>query len=104
MVEIHITDIIPLIGIPDPPNGRRILKTLVDYEIGEKMYPSAQRHAMSGLAIEPYDIDFKASLVICMYAQNNRSIAENYLATIKAEISDEQKERIRQFQVQKSLK
>lgn len=23
MVEIHITDIIPLIGIPDPPNGRR---------------------------------------------------------------------------------
>ena len=24
MVEIHITDIIPLIGIPDPPNGRPV--------------------------------------------------------------------------------
>lgn len=24
MVEIHITDIIPLIGIPDPPNGRSV--------------------------------------------------------------------------------
>ena len=24
MVEIHISDIIPLIGIPDPPNGKAI--------------------------------------------------------------------------------
>ena len=81
-----------------------ILKTLVEYEIGEKKYPSAQRHAMSGLAIEPYDIDFKVSLVVCMYAQNNRSIAENYFATIQADLSAEQRELISQYQKHKNLK
>ena len=39
MVEIHITDIIPYIGIPEPPNGRRnynIPCPCCDNEPGEK--------------------------------------------------------------------
>ncbi len=79
-----------------------ILKTLVNYELDEKMFPSAQRHAMSGLTIEPYDTDFKVAMVICMYAQNNKSLAENYLSTIQQDITDEQSQKIARYQPQKS--
>lgn len=80
-----------------------ILKTLIDYELEEKMYPSAQRHAMSGLAIEPYDTDFKVAMVICMYAQNNRSLAENYLTSIRQDLTDEQLQLIARCQTPPSL-
>lgn len=80
----------------------QILKALIQYEIEEGRYPSAQRHAMSGLEIEPYDIDFKAASVICMYAMNNRSLADNYYLKIEAELTDAHREAIKNYQKAKS--
>lgn len=76
----------------------QILKTLVQYEIEEGMYASAQRHAMSGLEIEPYDIDFKVASVICMYAQNNRSLANSYYSKIEPDLTDSHREMIKSYQ------
>lgn len=76
----------------------QILKTLIQYEINEGMYPSAQRHTMSGLEIEPYDIDFKVAAVICMYAMNNRSLADNYYLKIEPDLTDPQRETIKSYQ------
>lgn len=80
----------------------QILKTLIQYEIDEGLYPSAQRHAMSGLEIEPYDIDFKVASVICMYAQNNRSLADSYYLKIEEDLTDTQREMIKSYQKSKS--
>lgn len=80
----------------------QILKTLIQYEIDEGLYSSAQRHAMSGLEIEPYDIDFKVASVICMYAQNNRSLADSYYLKIEDDLTDSQREMIKSYQKTKS--
>ena len=80
----------------------QILKTLIQYEIEEGMYPSAQRHTMSGLEIEPYDIDFKVASVICMYAMNNRSLADSYYLKIEPELTELQREMINKYQQAKT--
>lgn len=80
----------------------QILKALIQYEIAERMYPSAQRHTMNGLEIEPYDVDFKVASVICMYAMNNRSLADSYYLKIEADLTDAQRETIKSYQQTKS--
>lgn len=80
----------------------QILKALIQYEIDEGMYPSAQRHTMNGLEIEPYDVDFKVASVICMYAMNNRSLADSYYLKIEADLTDAQRETIKSYQQTKS--
>lgn len=80
----------------------QILKALIQYEIAEGMYPSAQRHTMNGLEIEPYDVDFKVASVICMYAMNNRSLADSYYLKIEADLTDVQREMIKSYQQAKS--
>lgn len=80
----------------------QILKALVDYEIREGMFASAQRHAMSGLEIEPYDIHFKVSILICMYEQNNLSLADNYYLQLEPELTDALRELIKNHQKAKS--
>ena len=65
-------------------------------------YPSAQRHTMNGLEIEPYDVDFKVASVICMYAMNNRSLADSYYLKIEADLTDAQRETIKSYQQTKS--
>lgn len=80
----------------------QILKTLIQYEIDEGKYPSAQRHAMSGLEIEPYDVDFKVASVICMYAMNNRSLADSYYQKIESDLTDEHREMVKSYQKPRS--
>ena len=53
---------------------------------------------MSGLEIEPYDIDFKVASVICMYAMNNRSLADSYYLKIEPELTELQREMINKYQ------
>lgn len=80
----------------------QILKALIDYEIQESSIISAHRHAMSGLEIEPYDIGFKAAILICMYEQNNLSLAENYYLQIEPDLTDALRERIKSHKKTKS--
>ena len=78
----------------------QLLKTIIQCEIDEGLYSSAQRHAITGLEIEPYDVDFKVASVVCMYAMNNRSLADNYYRNIECELTNRQKECIAAFKNQ----
>lgn len=78
----------------------QLLKTIIQCEINEDLYSSAQRHAITGLEIEPYDVDFKVASVVCMYAMNNRSLADNYYRNIEGELTNRQKECIAAFKNQ----
>lgn len=78
----------------------QLLKTIIQCEINEGLYSSAQRHAITGLEIEPYDVDFKVASVVCMYAMNNRSLADNYYRNIEGELTNRQKECIAAFKNQ----
>ena len=75
----------------------QLLKTIIQCEINEGLYSSAQRHAITGLEIEPYDVDFKVASVVCMYAMSNRSLADSYYLNIEGELTNQQKEYIAAF-------
>lgn len=75
----------------------QLLKTIIQCEINEGLYSSAQRHAITGLEIEPYDVDFKVASVVCMYAMSNRSLANSYYLNIEGELTNQQKEYIAAF-------
>ena len=78
----------------------QLLKTIIQCEIDEGLYSSAQRHAITGLEIEPYDVDFKVASVVCMYAMSNRSLADSYYLNIEGELTNQQKECIAAFKNQ----
>lgn len=41
-------------------------------------------------------------MLICMYAMNNRSLADNYYVKIESELTDSQKEQIKSYQKAKT--
>lgn len=75
----------------------KLMKMQIQRKMSEKDYFTAQKIAMDGLVIEPYDTDFKVVMLMCMYEEGNSSIAGVYYSKIESELTDEQKMLIEKY-------
>lgn len=69
----------------------KLLKEYILQRLSAKDYLSAQKNALDGLEAEPYDTDFMAYQIVCMFCQGNRSLARSYYSKVEADLTEEQK-------------
>lgn len=72
----------------------RLQKGYIEYKFGIKEFGLAQKVAVEGLAVDPYDTELMVALIISMCKQGNHGVAKGYFNKIRCNLTEEQEKTI----------
>lgn len=72
----------------------RLQKGYIEYKFETKEFALAQKVAVEGLAVDPYDTELMVALIISMCKQGNHGVAKGYFNKIHCNLTEEQEKTI----------
>lgn len=74
----------------------RLLKGYIAYKFEINEFALAQRAAVDGLTVDPYDTELMVALIISMCKQGNHGVARGYYNKIRSELTEEQEKTVQE--------
>lgn len=75
----------------------RLMKGYIEYKFEISDFALAQKVAVEGLAVDPYDAELMVALIISMCKQGNHGVAKGYYNKIRSELTEEQEKTVLKY-------